>query len=70
MSNQKQESAGNASKQTENTFSQPNTYVITWLITMGSGGIRRGCSLEGISANFIRLQSKICHNPKIKKTFL
>ena len=30
-----------------------------WLITMGSGGISSGCSLDGISANFIRLHSKI-----------
>ena len=31
-----------------------------WLITIGSGGCRRGWSLWGMSANFILKQSKIC----------
>ena len=32
---------------------------MTWLITMGSGAIKSGWSLDGISANFIRLHSNI-----------
>lgn len=35
------------------------TYVMTWLMTMGSGGINKPWSFPGISANFILLHSKI-----------
>ena len=36
------------------------THIMTWLITMGSGGISRGPSRVGISENFIREHSRIC----------
>ena len=37
-----------------------STHMMTWLITMGSGGISRGPSRVGISENFIREHSRIC----------
>jgi len=36
------------------------THIMTWLITIGSGGISRGPSRVGISENFIREHSRIC----------
>jgi len=37
-----------------------DTYMMRWLMMMGSEGMRRGWSRCGISENFMREHSKIC----------
>lgn len=49
-----------------NTASKTRIYLMTWLMTMGSGGKRRLVRRWGISENFRRGQSKICNQEMIK----
>lgn len=46
---------------------QPSGHLITWLMMIGSGGIRSACSRCGISENFIRCVSKICRTKGKRK---